>query len=222
MNLFRRVGLLFFILRVNATPQFVVTMGKGVLFVVLLHCCACLAETTNETTAASTSVAITVTHLEEPTNSSSVVAETLSKPTSPPTTILNLPGIGTSPENVTLSLQTQGDGIKKTVPRKGIPKDPVKGRKGAEPTDDLNVTTSLRPSPTPVVKFKPLASEAVKSEDEVSEPPSHQTALIVGLSLGIAMVLILAAVTFWRLRDVWERRQYKRVDFLVDGMYTDT
>lgn len=176
-------------------------MPKELLVVILLHSCVYFAAASNETSALL--------------NSSSVVSETIS---TPPSTILNLPGIGTTPENVTLSLSNQGDGTRKTVPRKGTPKDPVKGRKGAEPTD-TSYATSI---PTPGPKFKPLASEAVRSEDEVSDPPSHQTALIVGLSLGIAMVLILAAVTFWRLRDVWERRQYKRVDFLIDGMYTDT
>lgn len=188
-------------------------MDKGLLFVVLFHCFTYLAAALEESTPSKLVPANSTLMLI---NTNSTSSETLTKPLE--STVLNLPGIGISPENATLSLQTQGDGMRKTVPRKGTPKDPVKGRKGAEPSDVYNVTTS----PTPMLKFKPLASETVKSEDEVSEPPSHQNALIVGLSLGIAMVLILAAVTFWRLRDVWERRQYKRVDFLIDGMYTDT
>lgn len=134
---------------------------------------------------------------------------------------VNLSGSGTTLVNVTLDLlnqPVQGDGTKKSsVPRKGI-KEPVKARKGATlvPTEQLNMTTS-----PPMLKFKPLASETKSTEDEVSVQPDY-TALIVGLSLGIALVLILASVTYWRLRDVWERRQYKRVDFLIDGLYTDT
>lgn len=135
------------------------------------------------------------------------------------TTTVNLPGTGISLVNVTLDLlnqPVQGDGTKKTsVPRKGI-KEPIKPRKGATLPPELNNTTSI-----PSMKFKPLASETQKTEDEVSVQPDY-TALIVGLSLGIALVLILASVTYWRLRDVWERRQYKRVDFLIDGLYTDT
>ncbi|XP_057373270.1 uncharacterized protein LOC130694140 [Daphnia carinata] len=138
-------------------------------------------------------------------------------------TSLNLIGSGTPPVNVTLDhfyQPAQGDGTKrKSVPRKGLTKEPVKPRKGAEvpPTEHANITTNSNST----FKSKPLASETQKTEDEVSTQPDY-TALIVGLSLGIAMVLILASVTYWRLRDVWERRQYKRVDFLIDGLYTDT
>ncbi|KAI9557777.1 hypothetical protein GHT06_014525 [Daphnia sinensis] len=138
-------------------------------------------------------------------------------------TSLNLTGSGTLPVNVTLDhfyQPAQGDGTKrKSVPRKGLTKEPVKPRKGAEqpPTEHVNITLNSNST----FKSKPLASETQKTEDEVSMQPDY-TALIVGLSLGIAMVLILASVTYWRLRDVWERRQYKRVDFLIDGLYTDT
>lgn len=122
---------------------------------------------------------------------------------------VDLSGAGTISGNFTLDLlnqPVQGDGTNRTVPRKGI-KASVKPRKGAEAT--------------PVIKSKPLASETDSTEDEVSVQPDY-TALIISLSLGIVLVLILASVTYWRLRDVWERRQYKRVDFLIDGLYTDT
>lgn len=136
---------------------------------------------------------------------------------------VNLSGNDTTLVNVSLNYlnqPVQGDGTKKSsVPRKGI-KEPIKARKGATliPNEQMNITST---SPLPLLKFKPLASETKSTEDEVSVQPDY-TALIVGLSLGIALVLILASVTYWRLRDVWERRQYKRVDFLIDGLYTDT
>lgn len=138
-------------------------------------------------------------------------------------TPMTFPEADTSSVNTTLldflSQPAQGDGTKKSsVPRKGI-KEPVKPRKGAElPVEQVNATSNNQTS-----KSKPLAlmPETLNTEDEVSEHPDY-TALIVGLSLGIALVLILASVTYWRLRDVWERRQYKRVDFLIDGLYTDT
>lgn len=152
-------------------------------------------------------------------NTSNSIQKTDNLPVADLNTTVNLPGTDVSLVNVTLDLlnpPVQGDGTKKTsVPRKGI-KEPIKPRKGATLPPELNITTSnLSP------KFKPLASETQKTEDEVSVQPDY-TALIVGLSLGIALVLILASVTYWRLRDVWERRQYKRVDFLIDGLYTDT
>jgi hypothetical protein len=62
---------------------------------------------------------------------------------------------------------------------------------------------------TPAAKWKPTASGTERSEDE-EETGSDYTALIVGLSLGISLVLILVFVTYWRMKDAWERRQYKR------------
>lgn len=120
------------------------------------------------------------------------------------------------------------DEAKKSVPRKGTP-GVIKARKGADP-GSLNeqvvitstTTTTSTAHPISIKYHKPeVALEGVVTDDDALDQPDY-TALIVGLSLGIALVLILAAVTYWRMRDVWERRQYKRVDFLIDGLYTDT
>ena len=130
---------------------------------------------------------------------------------------LKNPEVNLSLGNSTLDMlfkPAQGDGTnKKSVPKKGI-EVTSKPRKGVQLPNEPTTTNST-------FKSKPLASETQSTEDEVSVQPDY-TALIVGLSLGIALVLILASVTYWRLRDVWERRQYKRVDFLIDGLYTDT
>ena len=103
-------------------------------------------------------------------------------------------------------------------------KEPSKPRKGAVPlvneTQDEKSIISI--TPIPIVKFKPTASGLDPSGDDIGDDPSSDfTALTVGLSLGVVLILILASVSYWRLRDVWSRRQYKRVDFLIDGMYVD-
>lgn len=181
----------------------------GVLL--LMHVAAISLGAVNETAATSTIIVLPKQPLADTTPNTTISTVAQTNP-------LNLTGNGTA--NITLDHfypPAQGDGTKRnSVPRKGITKEPVKPRKGAEPTEHVNITNS-----NSTFKSKPLASETQSTEDEVSTQPDY-TALIVGLSLGIAMVLILASVTYWRLRDVWERRQYKRVDFLIDGLYTDT
>lgn len=119
------------------------------------------------------------------------------------------------------------DDAKKSVPRKGTP-GVIKARKGADPGSLIepvvitSTTTTSTAHPISIKYHKPeVALEGVVTDDDALDQTDY-TALIVGLSLGIALVLILAAVTYWRMRDVWERRQYKRVDFLIDGLYTDT
>ncbi|KAK4011233.1 hypothetical protein OUZ56_020346 [Daphnia magna] len=184
-------------------------MERRIGVVLLLHVVVVSSGAVNETSGSSTTLPLMEQTVAERTSYTTASYVKEDSPNQKIDTSLNVTGSGTSPVNVTLDhfyQPAQGDGTKrKSVPRKGLTKEPVKPRKGAEqpPTEH------------------PLASETQKTEDEVSMQPDY-TALIVGLSLGIAMVLILASVTYWRLRDVWERRQYKRVDFLIDGLYTDT
>lgn len=204
-------------------------MERRIGVVLLLHVVALTAAVNETIFTAGSNLTSTTEHMAVETSSTTALNKTdlNSTETSP----VVLAEAGTPLANVTLDMlnqPVQGDGTKKnSVPRKGLSKDSVKPRKGVDQTKEepqketvkepqvINTTTN------PTFKFKPLASETQSTEDEVSVQPDY-TALIVGLSLGIALVLILASVTYWRLRDVWERRQYKRVDFLIDGLYTDT
>jgi len=103
-------------------------------------------------------------------------------------------------------------------------REPSKPRKGAVPlvNETQDGKSIVGVTPIPIVKFKPTASGLDPLGDDIGDDPSSDfTALTVGLSLGVVLILILASVSYWRLRDVWSRRQYKRVDFLIDGMYVD-
>ena len=104
------------------------------------------------------------------------------------------------------SSSTSGDQEKTVVPRKGADKFvPSKPRKGV----GLYPATKSKPTISGVL---PLETEDGQSNDF--------TALIVGLCLGLVLVLIVASLLYFRMKDVWTRRQYKRVDFLIEGMYT--
>ncbi|XP_064489922.1 mucin-5AC-like [Ornithodoros turicata] len=43
--------------------------------------------------------------------------------------------------------------------------------------------------------------------------------LIVGLSLGLVFIFIVLGVVGRQILELWQRRHYSRMDFLVDGMY---
>ena len=45
------------------------------------------------------------------------------------------------------------------------------------------------------------------------------TPVIVGLVLGFVFIAVVAFVAYKKLQDVWSRRHYNRMDFLIDGMY---
>ena len=91
-----------------------------------------------------------------------------------------------------------------------------------ETTKDTEAILATSTTNAAVVKSKPTASifEALNNEDEMTNS-SYYSTLTIGLSLGIALILILALGSFWRLKNVWTRHEYKRVDFLIDGMYCD-
>jgi len=103
--------------------------------------------------------------------------------------------------------------ISSSVGRKGIPPELL--------TEELVTPKSTVLSTTfeSMSKFKPTTSGA---EQDFKEQYPNKTSLIIGLSFGILMLLSLGYVAFWRLYEVWTKRQYKQVDFLVDGLYIDT
>jgi len=101
----------------------------------------------------------------------------------------------------------------------------IVARKGTpmEPSDEGIVSTQseILSTSESTLKLKPttIGTEQVDSKDSTYY---SKTSLIVGLSFGILLLLALAYVAFWRLHEFWTKRQYKRVDFLVDGLYIDT
>ena len=46
-----------------------------------------------------------------------------------------------------------------------------------------------------------------------------RAAVIVGVTFGAVSLLLLAWYGVRRVTDSWQHRHYRKVDFLVDGMY---
>ena len=123
-----------------------------------------------------------------------------------------------------LSMTPETTERKGVVPRKGIEKEPSKARKGVL---SINETADLTPATTeaiPQTKSKPSLAidDSVTEEDQGAASNYNLPLVTVGLSLGVVAILLLVSVSYWRLREIWSRWQYKRVDFLVDGMYADS
>jgi len=101
-----------------------------------------------------------------------------------------------------------------SVARKGTPLDPLKEELETTESEVLSTTSESTP------RSKPPTSKTDQADSE--DQNSSKTGLIVGLSFGMLLLLALAYVAFWRFHEVWTKRQYKRVDFLVDGLYIDS
>lgn len=109
--------------------------------------------------------------------------------------------------------------------------------------DDKGVTeqksmtnTSMKTNPTPK-KHKPKPTATVvnsRTDDEKPMPamPTRSSPLgmprkidyIIPVIITIVALPLLGAATFMvyrRGRDCWDKRHYRRMDFLIDGMYND-
>ncbi|XP_064084935.1 uncharacterized protein C11orf24-like isoform X2 [Macrobrachium nipponense] len=91
----------------------------------------------------------------------------------------------------------------------------VKSEELEPPTDDTTTTEGYS-----TTNFKPTAATDTKgkggSEDE--ENISY-TPAVVGVVLLVVIFVTVIVVGYRRLQDVWMRRHYARMDFLIDGMY---
>ncbi|XP_066942414.1 trans-Golgi network integral membrane protein 2-like [Macrobrachium rosenbergii] len=83
------------------------------------------------------------------------------------------------------------------------------------PAEDTTTTEGYS-----TTNFKPTAATDTKgkggSEDE--ENISY-TPAVVGVVLLVVIFITVIVVGYRRLQDVWMRRHYARMDFLIDGMY---
>ena len=84
-------------------------------------------------------------------------------------------------------------------------------------------SASHTPPSEPAIEF--FNSTAVKHSkpdvavDSVANKSFNSTPLIIGVSVGVVVILALAIFAYKKLEDVWSRRHYDRMDFLIDGMY---
>lgn len=89
---------------------------------------------------------------------------------------------------------------RKTVsPAQNVVDDPDESRKVAD----------LR---RPIQIFAPTTLNVVAKA-------SPSISLVIGLCLGLLLIFVVMGLIGRRVLDVWQRRHYSRMDFLVDGMY---
>ena len=59
-----------------------------------------------------------------------------------------------------------------------------------------------------------LADDSTQSKTDYVVP-------VVAIILAIPLVIILAIIIYKKGSEFWERRHYRRMDFLIDGMYNE-
>lgn len=114
---------------------------------------------------------------------------------------------------------------------------PISGNVTTLHTTSMNVTmqnSSLSSEKKHIPKPKPTVTTIGKSENNESRLPlrnkssplgaSRKIDYIVPIMITIIALPLLGAaifVLYRRGRDCWDKRHYRRMDFLIDGMYND-
>ncbi|KAK7086866.1 hypothetical protein SK128_002695 [Halocaridina rubra] len=88
---------------------------------------------------------------------------------------------------------------------------------GSEPAKPFTADPVTKESFT-TLRSKPTAATDTSGSATDSSDISY-TPLAVGIVLLVAIVVTVIVVGYKRLQDVWMRRHYARMDFLIDGMY---
>ena len=90
------------------------------------------------------------------------------------------------------------------------------------PTFENVATSSMRPV-TPLSAN--ISSSVVKHHkpfsavDGISEDSFNSTPIIIGSIIGVVSISVIVALVYKKFKDVWSRRHYDRMDFLIEGMY---
>lgn len=79
-------------------------------------------------------------------------------------------------------------------------------------TDTEAKTNDLR---GPIQIFAPTTLNV----DLTASKASPSISLVIGLCLGLLLIFVVMGLIGRRILDVWQRRHYSKMDFLVDGMY---
>ncbi|XP_077492628.1 uncharacterized protein LOC144103800 [Amblyomma americanum] len=80
-----------------------------------------------------------------------------------------------------------------------------------EKTTDMDKSNDLR---RPIQIFAPTTLNV-----DLVPKASPSISLVIGLCLGLLLIFVVMGLIGRRILDVWQRRHYSKMDFLVDGMY---
>lgn len=131
----------------------------------------------------------------------------------------------------TINAQTKLNGSEKEVSTdkeisSNIPTPELVQKKGN--SDDTHLSdwnlpqsvSNMTSNPTKFVKISNTSHFKPTTADDSSASSNHFSYVPIFMIVSIVvLVTIIVAVGYRRLKDIWERRHYKYVDFLIDGMY---
>ncbi|XP_050046864.2 uncharacterized protein [Dermacentor andersoni] len=149
----------------------------------------------------------------------------------------DMPEVSSSTEGTTSTTTTVSSALeasmKKILPTKMFDGDSWWSPLSA-PVKASNPSTNASSVPTQSPNATEKATDAVKSGDirgpiqifapttlnvDLMPKASPSISLVIGLCLGLLLIFVVMGLIGRRILDVWQRRHYSKMDFLVDGMY---
>ena len=101
-----------------------------------------------------------------------------------------------------------------TVPMPTVPNISAAIKGGHSNSMESVTPLSANVSASVVRHHKPSSAVDVISNDSFNSTP-----IIIGSICGIVLVLSVFLLVYRKFKDVWSRRHYDRMDFLIEGMY---
>lgn len=178
----------------------------------------------NTSSTTSTSEIVSVNNQKSIKNGTSIIAASTApsivkiSSTTPSTTTVKV--TTSKPTVSTISSTTKTT----TTTQKPIPKKPLIAINAADNPDLIPLEKKVHRMPAVSIKESFLVEEPVaelSQEKNVDSINNSRYIMYVILVVGLPSVMIAAALGYRRFREHWHTRQYRRVDFLVDGMYAD-
>ena len=120
------------------------------------------------------------------------------------------------------SIQNNNNDIPKPVP---LTTTPSSHKQRIFLKDDRGSSTTTTALPIKNIKHQQLTTTMMRhykpavAVDPVSNKSFNSTPVIIGVTVGVVVILAVAILAYKRLQDVWSRRHYARMDYLIDGMY---
>ncbi|GLH14034.1 Uncharacterized protein GBIM_18474 [Gryllus bimaculatus] len=93
------------------------------------------------------------------------------------------------------------------------------GIQNSSSENTLNVSELTPPKPKP--EFTRDDSDVDNNSYSLTNPENDYVIPVVATIFAAPLLIVLAMFLYKRSKEFWERRHYRRMDFLIDGMYND-
>lgn len=191
-------------------------------------------DSANHISGASPSVTSSTTELSYRSSSTTPANDDMSPPA-----FSDMPEASSSTEGTTSTTTTVSSALeasmKKILPTKTFDGDAWWSRlsapmKASNPTTNASSVTTQRPNTTEKSTDAAAKSNDIRGPIQIFAPTtlnvdltaakaSPSISLVIGLCLGLLLIFVVMGLIGRRILDVWQRRHYSKMDFLVDGMY---